>query len=282
MSSGPLNDAEFAAIRRTIVEEDDAREQLIKRSRDVLKCSKQAIYALQRSDGAKADALIAEGKEKAKELLGALVAYPHLRFGALSSALEEWAEAAVFSIFLKEGRIASMAELEILTRDEYLGGVMDFCGEINRFAVLAATRRDAKTVQTAREVVDALLAQLMLIEFRNGALRRKYGAWEGEHGKPRGGSCALGPPASPLAHMPPNTLSFPPADGVKYTLNKLEQICYDLSLSGAGFLPKGGAREAAAPAPSGEGGEGGEEEGGAAEGTGAGGGGGGGGKRARN
>ena len=120
--------------------------------------------------------MIAEGKAKAVELLTALVTYPHLRFGALSSALEEWAEAAVFSVFLKEGRIPTMAELEILNRDEYLGGVMDFCGEINRFAVLAATKRDSKSVHSAREVVDALLAQLMLIEFRNGALRRKYGA----------------------------------------------------------------------------------------------------------
>ena len=143
-AKGPLDDAEFTQLRRSIVEEDDARESLIKKSRDVLKCSKQAIYALQRSETPRADALIAEGKEKAKELLAALVAHPHLRFGALSAALEEWAEAAVFAIFLKEGRIASMAELEILSRDEYLGGVMDFCGEINRFAVLAATRRDAR------------------------------------------------------------------------------------------------------------------------------------------
>lgn len=87
---------------------------------------------------------------------------------------------------------------------------MDFCGEINRFAVLAATRRDVAAVASAREVVDALLAQLMLFEFRNGSLRRKY-------------------------------------DGVKYTLQKLEQVSYDLSLSSVGYLPKGGAREVGPP-----------------------------------
>ena len=42
--------------------------------------------------------------------------------------------------------------------------------------MLAATRRDATAVNAAREAVDALLAQLMLFEFRNGNLRRKYGA----------------------------------------------------------------------------------------------------------
>ena len=102
---------------------------------------------------------------------------------------------------------------------------MDFCGEINRFAVLAATRRDTAAVASARECVDALLAQLMLFEFRNGSLRRKY-------------------------------------DGVKYTLQKLEQVSYDLSLSSSGYLPKGGAREVGPPpstdeaAAAGEGGDG--------------------------
>jgi hypothetical protein len=109
--------------------------------------------------------------------------------------------------------------------DEYLGGVMDFCGEINRFAVLAATRRDIANVASAREVVDALLAQLMLFEFRNGSLRRKY-------------------------------------DGVKYTLQKLEQISYDLSLSSVGYLPKGGAREVGPPPEAAAAGGEGEGEGG--------------------
>ena len=200
-----MNAEEFESLRRSLVEEDEARESLIKRSRDVLKCSKQAIYALQRSEQQKADGLIAEGKAKATELLASLASYPHLRFGALSSALEEWAEAAVFSVFLREGRIPSMAELEILTRDEYLGGVMDFCGEINRFAVLAATRREEKTVHSAREVVDALLAQLMLIDFRNGPLRRKYGAFRSPAAPARmlHSPLTLSPLHLPLSFAPP-------------------------------------------------------------------------------
>jgi hypothetical protein len=257
-----LNPADFAAILKSLQEEDDRREQLIKRSRDVLKNSKQAIYALQRGAVAEANSLIETGKQLARELLLVLEPYPHLRHGALSSALEEWAEAAIFACYLRENRIATMAELEICNRDEYLGGVMDFCGEINRFAVLAATKRDVAVVSRAREVIDALLAQLMLFDFRNGALRRTYGA------------CAVRISQHPLASP------FPPAstprhtasstDGVKYTLNKLEQICYDLSLSSTGYLPKGGAREATAPPASSEeaGGEEVTEGAGDAEGTG--------------
>jgi predicted translin family RNA/ssDNA-binding protein len=225
MASSPVNADEFASIIRSMQEEDEQREQLIKRSRDVLKCSKQAIYALQRGDTARAEDLIAQGKRGATELIVVTVTLPHLRYGALSSALEEWAEAAIFAVFLRERRIPTMAELEIVNREEYLGGVMDFCGEVNRFAVLAATRRDAAAVNAAREAVDRLLAQLMLFDFKNGNLRRKYGALRGR---------------IPMRALPPPPLisPFPPppcfADGVKYTLNKLEQVCYDLSLSSGG------------------------------------------------
>jgi hypothetical protein len=110
---GPLSVSDFAAIQKSLVEEDEKRESLIKRSRDVLKHSKQAIYALQRGDTASADALISSAKAAALPLLELLVLSPQLRFGAMSAALEEWAEAYIFSVFLKEKRIATMAELEI-------------------------------------------------------------------------------------------------------------------------------------------------------------------------
>ncbi len=113
--------ADFAAIAAAMAAEDASREALIKRSRDVLKASKSAIYALHRGEVDKASELIAQGKEEAKQLLAMLVATPTLRFGALSSALEEWAEAAIFAVFLKERRIATMAELEI-------GALLRGCG----------------------------------------------------------------------------------------------------------------------------------------------------------
>ena len=113
MSTSPLSSADFAAIQKSMVEEDEKRESLIKRSRDVLKHSKQAIYALQRGDAANADMLIQSAKAAALPLLALLSASPQLRFGAMSAALEEWAEAFIFSVFLKEKRIPTMAELEI-------------------------------------------------------------------------------------------------------------------------------------------------------------------------
>lgn len=69
----------------------------------------------------------------------------------------QWAEGMIFKTFLAEGRVATPAEMPALTRDEYLGGVLDFAGELNRHAVLRATERDVDAVRRCRDTVDALM-----------------------------------------------------------------------------------------------------------------------------
>lgn len=69
----------------------------------------------------------------------------------------QWAEGMIFKAFLTEGRIPSMSEMPMLTRDEYLGGVLDFTGELNRYAVMRATERDIAAVKKCRDVVDSLM-----------------------------------------------------------------------------------------------------------------------------
>lgn len=53
----------------------------------------------------------------------------------------------------------------------YLAGVLDFTGELNRWAVGRATARDVAAVQRARAVVDSLQGQFLQMDLRNGSLR---------------------------------------------------------------------------------------------------------------
>lgn len=104
----------------------------------------------------------------------------------------------------------------VVSRDEYLGGLMDAIGELNRYAVLRATARDMVAVHHARDTVDVVHHQLMLFDWRNGNLRRKY-------------------------------------DALKYTLKKLEQIIYELTLaSSTGFAPASGGLDEAGGVAGGE------------------------------
>lgn len=85
--------------------------------------------------------------------------------------------------------------------DEYLGGILDFTGELNRVAIAKATNRDTEAVQKARDVVEALQGQFLRLDLRNGSLRKKY-------------------------------------DALKYTMKKLENTLYELSLISNGLLNK--------------------------------------------
>jgi predicted translin family RNA/ssDNA-binding protein len=129
---------------------DAARENVIKMTRDVQKLSKQAIFSLHRGDLAKAATQLDEAKEKAAAIeKGYIIARPTLRSGSYSNAMEEYAEAKLFEAWLKNKLLLlpKSEEMACVNNEEYLGGVIDFTGEIGRFAVACATNRDEAGVK---------------------------------------------------------------------------------------------------------------------------------------
>ena len=195
-----LNEAEFDRIRDDLRRYDEQRERIIKTSRDVQKRSKQAIFSLHRKDFAGAKKQLDSAEETALSLVDLVKAEPTLRGGGFSNALEEYAEAKLFQHYLQEGALLSMKDSlgHLVKNEEYLGGVLDFCGELNRFAVQRATARDEEKVKECRDLVENIMAQYLKFDFRNSGLRRKY-------------------------------------DGLKYTLKNLETMLYELSLTHQGI-----------------------------------------------
>lgn len=57
-----------------------------------------------------------------------------LPLGILVSGLEEYAEACIFLHFLETGKLVSFKQLSELRVEEFLGGLMDCMGELNRYA----------------------------------------------------------------------------------------------------------------------------------------------------
>jgi predicted translin family RNA/ssDNA-binding protein len=45
----------------------------------------------------------------------------------------------------------------------YLGGVLDFTGELNRYAVLQATQRNVEAVRTCRGLVEGIFGQFLQV-----------------------------------------------------------------------------------------------------------------------
>mmetsp|Transcript_16242 Transcript_16242/g.18266 ORF Transcript_16242/g.18266 Transcript_16242/m.18266 type:complete len:231 (+) Transcript_16242:160-852(+) len=192
----PLIDtSDFARMVDNFKEVDQLREKVIKQSRDVLKSSKFAIFALHRGDFTGSKKLLTEAKVAIDKIVELLSEKPSQRQGSFSNALEEYIEATLFYHYLVDGYLLPSSQLDTHVSDEeYLAGVIDFTGELGRYAVAKATKRDTKAVEECRNLCDLLMEQLLNFDFRNGSLRKKY-------------------------------------DAVKYNLKKMEQILYELSLT---------------------------------------------------
>lgn len=195
---GILNDEDFKRIRAEMQSYDEKREMIIKNSRDIQKNSKQAIFSLHRKDFNRAQSQLDRAVEVTHKLLPTIQEQPTLRYGSFSNALEEYAEATIFKHYLETGKLLSATALEYINNEEYLGGVLDFTGELNRFAVSKATSRDIDDVQKCRDLVEMIMDQYLQFDFRNSSLRKKY-------------------------------------DALKYTLKNMENMLYELSLTSHGM-----------------------------------------------
>jgi predicted translin family RNA/ssDNA-binding protein len=193
-----LDTSAFDALAARLKAHDEQREAVIKRSRDVQKAAKQTIFALHRGDAERASRLLRDASAAVRELRPIVEADATLRHGgSFTSALEELCEAYVFKGFLENGRVPPPEALARalqedggeaaaaaattprpfdITPDEYLGGVLDFAGELNRHAVARATARDVREVERCRGCVEALLGRFLALDLRNGQLRKKYDA----------------------------------------------------------------------------------------------------------
>lgn len=163
-------DAIFTKLKEHIDAFDATREQVIKQSRDVLKLSKRAIYAVHRGDLQGAEQLLAEARA-AKQHIEGLEA--EARIGSFTSACEEYVEACAFMAFSKREELPAPEELGVQP-EEYLGGLADLCGELARRAVLAATERKREEVDRIHTLIEELYGHFVAFDFRNGELRRKY------------------------------------------------------------------------------------------------------------
>jgi predicted translin family RNA/ssDNA-binding protein len=181
---------EFADIKRELEASDKKREEMIAKSREIVKQSKTAIYALQRGDSKTAASVIAVMKKGVAELK------PYSENSAFSGtikpAIQEYVEAACFNEFVLTGKMLPRKELGI-SAEHYVAGLCDLSGEIVRKAINAAINDDTALVLSAKKFVETLYYGLLQLDLRNGELRKKF-------------------------------------DGIKYDLKKLEDVVLSLKL----------------------------------------------------
>ena len=185
-----IDKQDFKKIREKLAKYDKDREELIKKARDVLKLAKQLIYSTHRKDVKEADELVVKLKTEKEEMDKIASSDKELVYeGSYSDAVQEYVEAMAYHGFIKNGKIPVIASLRV-NEEEYLMGICDLTGELTRKAVTIA-HKDPKEVEKIKELVEDIFGEFLKFDFRNGELRKK-------------------------------------SDSIKWNLNKLEELVYDI------------------------------------------------------
>lgn len=182
----------FSTLQKDFQKYDEEREKLIKKSRDVLKLSKQVIYAVHRDEMKNAEVLMKEIEKERKELDKIAMHDAKMSYeGSYKIAVQEYVEAALYYSFVKTGKLV---DVDVLA-EHYILGLCDLPGELNRRAVYLAGKGKVSDVAKIRDVVDSIYGEFLKFDFRDNEIRRKV-------------------------------------DAVKYELRKLEDLMLDLKLRG--------------------------------------------------
>ena len=182
----------FAKLQQEIKDYDTERENLIKKSRDVLKLSKQVIYAVHRDELKNAADLVKQMQQQKKEL-DKIAAHSNRMEteGSYKIAVQEYVEAMLYFNFVRDGKLVEVDA----SPEHFILGLADLPGELNRRAVFLAGKGKVEEVGRIRDAVDMMYGELLKFDFRDNEIRRKV-------------------------------------DAVKYELRKLEDLMLDLKLKG--------------------------------------------------
>jgi len=160
-------------IKKDYEEYDIGRRIVIKNSNDILKASKQCIFALHRNNKKEADQYKKEAEKSLKYLQEKIKKTAKLHYeGAYLAAVEEFVEAQLFYQFITKGKVGPIKDFEI-AENSYLGGLSDLCGELARRSVYLATKRKYQEVEVYHKMVEEIMAEMIKFNF-SGLLRQKF------------------------------------------------------------------------------------------------------------
>ena len=168
-----LDKKDLEAIKFKIDSFEQQRDSTIRISRDVIKLSKKAIYALHREDLKSAGKAVAEMKKQFTKLSQCVKNPKLLASGSYKVAVQEYVEALCFYELMKYSKIPPHSRLK-LDPEFYLMGLIDLTGELVRKAINSAIKGDYKTSVKLKQLVSELYDELMLFDFAGGELRKKF------------------------------------------------------------------------------------------------------------
>jgi predicted translin family RNA/ssDNA-binding protein len=163
----------LAGMRERLSAYEAARRDTIKTAGDALSNAKRAIFALHRDDRATAARLLAESRQLLDKVAATAADRPGLdEEGSYRAALEEFAEASLYSQFVESGKVGAIVGPTI-DEDTYIGALSDLTGEMQRRQVRLATEGKVEDVKRIKDAIEEVIAELLEMDL-GGYLRNKF------------------------------------------------------------------------------------------------------------
>lgn len=189
-----IGKAELSGIRRDLSKLSQNKMSLNRVSREVVKKSKELIYAVHRGDMKSAGLRAAEIR-KLRTRLDRVANSEKLRGQhAYSIAVQEYVEALAYHQVMTKKRLPTRKQLKADT-EHYLMGLSDLTGELVRKAVDDMVHERYMRALWLKDAVADIYGAIIGLDFEGGEARRK-------------------------------------SDQIKWNLNKLEDLVYDAKIRG--------------------------------------------------
>ncbi len=151
-------------IKTELIQKNQIREDTHESMRKATSLSKQAILLIHQKRLEDAAVMIKCAKEKIVNLQTQAKQYPEIIYGGmLSAAFQEYSEANIFLILVKEDRFITPIEINVPSVD-YVLGLADVIGEYRRFALDNLREGEVKKGVRCLEIMDDIFIQLLALD----------------------------------------------------------------------------------------------------------------------
>jgi len=155
-------------VRRVLDEKDSAREEALKRTREIIRLCGDAIKASHRGDLDAARERLENARREVAELGAVLSGHPDIYFtGYVQTAHQEFVEAALFLSFLSGEEFPSPDDLGV-PPTSYILGVGDFIGELRRHFLMRLLDGDVEGAGKVYSLMQDTYDVLMTLDYPKG------------------------------------------------------------------------------------------------------------------
>ncbi len=146
------------------MQKNQIREDTHESMRKATSLSKQAILLIHQKKIVDATEMVASAKEKIVSLQEQAKLYPEIIYGGmLSAAFQEYSEANIFLVLVKEDRFVTPVEINVPSVD-YVLGLADVIGEYRRLALDNLREGEIEKGEKCLEIMDDIFIQLLALD----------------------------------------------------------------------------------------------------------------------